>query len=63
MNFFNSLARLRDAANHLQRGRDELTCVVYRDDLKQVLHHFDRLDAEARYQYGRRISDDGKMSP
>lgn len=53
--FHQILKRLRDAAlqfpaSEIQRGRGE-NRIVRRVDLAELLHHYDRLDAEARLGY------------
>lgn len=54
-NFFNALARLRDAAARYPVSRGHAgngnTRTVERRDLAELLHHFDRLDAEGRMGY------------
>ncbi|UIF90919.1 hypothetical protein [Cupriavidus sp. UYPR2.512] len=46
MNFAEALGRLRAALSDPRSGRDNT--LVRRLDLRELLHHFDRLDAEAR---------------
>lgn len=49
MSFANALERLRASLTEPSRGmRDAGAAVVRRDDLRELLHHFDRLDTEAR---------------
>lgn len=48
MIFAHCLARLRDAADTRAQGIDRDKVLVNRADLRELLHHFDRLDAEAR---------------
>lgn len=55
MSFARILERLRDAASdrpldRRQGGRGQ-TRVVDASDLRELLHHFDRLDAEIRASY------------
>ena len=61
MSFKNTLDRLREAAenppvSHKQRGLGTLRIVELRD-LAELLHHFDRLDAEARMGYQPHIKE------
>jgi hypothetical protein len=51
LTFHNTLRRLRAAAEERQPGVPEAIRHVRRDDLRELLHHFDRLDAEARIGY------------
>lgn len=48
MRFHEQLERLRDAAINGQPGMKGDLVVVNRRDLRELIHHFDRLDEEAR---------------
>ena len=51
MSFADSLKRLETAAGERQRGISQDQCVVRRQDLQELLHHFYRLDDAARAEY------------
>lgn len=51
MSFADSLRRLRASANQQHRGMSSEDCIVDRDDLLELLRHFDRLDFEARSRH------------
>jgi hypothetical protein len=48
VSFANALQRLRDAEPERQAGTNPRSCIVRREDLRELLHHFDRLDGEVR---------------
>jgi len=50
MAFDKTLVRLRSAAENGQRGRGD-NVLVERYDLRELLHHFDRIDAALRAFY------------
>lgn len=49
MSFASMLDHLRDAANTRQKGVSPDMCYVRREALRELIYHFDRLDAEVRY--------------
>lgn len=51
MSFANRLKRLRDAVENPPPGFANGKTVVYRRDLADLLHHFERLDNEARERH------------
>lgn len=51
MGFYRTLERLREAASARTRGLPTNTTVVSKRDLSDLLHHFDRLDADMRAFY------------
>lgn len=48
MRFADALKRLNDVVTNWQPGEQAETCRVRRQDLRELLHHFHRLDDEAR---------------
>jgi transposase len=48
MSFANALKRLDAVIMNRQPGEQAETCRVRRQDLRELLHHFRRLDAEVR---------------
>jgi hypothetical protein len=48
-------SRLQDAAQNRERG-DPKRCTVQRADLRELLHHFERLDNAERARYEQQIN-------
>lgn len=48
MSFSHTLERLRAASQGWQKGMPQGSCIVKQEDLRELLHHFDRLDQQVR---------------
>lgn len=51
MSFDKVLERLQESTSTLYKGGNKYNITVRRQDLQELLHHFQRLDNEIRSQY------------